>query len=68
MLGALAWHTVTARARNVNLAFAISPGWEPRFGNHALYLAGLWLLAGGLFFAIERIWLRDARRVLAARS
>jgi len=57
----------TARARNVNLAFAISPGWEARFGSHGAYLASLFLLAGALFFVIEQLWLRDARRAQAAR-
>ena len=58
----------TKRAHNVNLVFSISPGWETRFGGHGIYLASLFLLAGALFFVIERLWRRDVeRRAQAAR-
>jgi len=59
---------LTGPARNVNLAFAVSPGWESRFGSHALYLTLLLLFAAGTFLAVERAWRRDVRRAVEARS
>ena len=59
---------LTAPARNVNLAFAVSPGWQGRFGSHALYLTLLLLFAAAVFLAVERAWLRDVRRQAEARS
>jgi len=57
---------LTAPARNVNLAFAVAPGWEGRFAGHGLYLALLLVFATGLFFVVEQAAVR-ARRAGAAR-
>jgi hypothetical protein len=53
---------LAAPAHNVNLAFSVAPGWEARFGSHGVYLALLFAVAAALFFAVERVWLRDVRR------
>lgn len=46
-----------ARA-NVNLAFAVWPGWEPLFPSHAAYLAMLGLLAAVAFRIAEELLAR----------
>jgi hypothetical protein len=49
---------VTAPEDNVNLAHGVRAGWESSFGNHLLYLAMLFAVAGAIFFAVERLFLR----------
>ncbi len=53
---------ITSPAANVNLVFRVAEGWERRFRRHRLYLAGLWLASGAVYFVVERI-----ARHLAAR-
>ncbi|MEZ4370187.1 MAG: hypothetical protein R3B07_05150 [Polyangiaceae bacterium] len=43
---------------NVNLVFAVWPGWEGLFPNHLVYLVGLGALASLTYFLVERIALR----------
>jgi hypothetical protein len=45
---------VTPPAANVNLAFAIWPGWERFFPSHLVYLTFLALVSGATFFAVSR--------------
>jgi hypothetical protein len=47
----------TPRASNVNLAFAVAPGWEKTFPSHPLYLL-LLVTAGTATFAIVQLGLR----------
>lgn len=49
---------LSPRAANVNMAFRVYEGWERYFSNHTLYLAGIWLSATALFWAVERVRLR----------
>jgi hypothetical protein len=44
---------VTPPAANVNLAFAIWPGWEPFFPSHAVYLVCLTVLSAAVFLAVS---------------
>lgn len=51
---------VTPARANVNVAFAIYPGWEKAFSSHLTYLAVMIVLAAGYFLAFEyalRRWL-----------
>lgn len=43
----------TPRAANVNLAFAVAPGWEKTFPSYPLYLAMMMALGTATFFAAE---------------
>lgn len=52
---------VTAPEANVNLVFRVAAGWERRFRRHGLYVAGLWLASGAVYFVVERA----ARHLLA---
>ena len=44
---------VTPPAANVNLAFAIWPGWERFFPSHAVYLLFLTVLSAAIFLAVS---------------
>ncbi|MEZ4448804.1 MAG: hypothetical protein R3B09_04925 [Nannocystaceae bacterium] len=46
---------VTPPAANVNLAFAIHPGWEPLFPSHGAYLRVLGLTAAASVWALELV-------------
>ena len=51
---------VTPAHANVNVSFAIYPGWEKVFPSHPIYLAAMIVLAAGYFLAFEyalRRWL-----------
>ena len=51
---------VTPSRANVNVAFAIYPGWEKVFPSHPVYLAAMMAMAAGYFFLCEyvlRRWL-----------
>ena len=51
---------VTPRQANINVAFAIYPGWEKYFSSHMVYLATMICMAAGYFFITEyvlRRWL-----------
>ena len=51
---------VTPAAANVNVAFAIYPGWEKLFPSHLVYLAVMMVQSAGYFFICEyalRRWL-----------
>ncbi|MFY9609384.1 MAG: hypothetical protein WAU45_12315 [Blastocatellia bacterium] len=53
---------VTPPGANVNVAFAVYPGWDRLFPNHPAYLATMTCLAAGYFFVSEfwlRRWLSD---------
>jgi hypothetical protein len=57
---------VTPESANVNLAFHVHPGWEPRFGSYPIYFGTL-LIAGALTFVIaERLFRRIPRQDEAA--
>jgi sterol desaturase/sphingolipid hydroxylase (fatty acid hydroxylase superfamily) len=56
----LASRAFTPPELNVNLAFAVLPGWESRFGSHAFYLALLGLVAAASFWALESLFTRPA--------
>jgi hypothetical protein len=45
---------VTPPAANVNLAFRVHHGWEAYFPSFALYSAMLLVIAGTIFFGVER--------------
>jgi hypothetical protein len=45
---------ITPPAENVNLAFAVWPGWEPWFPSHRVYLAFLTALSAAVFLALSR--------------
>lgn len=56
----------TPPTANVNVAFAIYPGWQRLYPNHPVYLLTMMCLAAGYFFVIEcvlRRWLgRESAR------
>ena len=51
----------TPAEHNVNVAFAIRPGWQPYFPSYAVYFAALLAIFSSAFFAIERVFVRVAR-------
>jgi hypothetical protein len=58
---------LTAPRDNVNLAFAVWPGWERWFPNHATYLAMLCALATLTFFVVELLAQRLSARSRSAQ-
>ncbi len=48
----------TPPSANVNLAFAVAPGWERWFPSHPIYLALLVAIAALTFYVVERMALR----------
>lgn len=54
----------TPRAANVNLAFAVFPGWEKYFSTYPRYFAFLCLLCAGSYWLTERV----ARSLLSRRA
>ncbi len=49
---------LTPASFNVNLVFAVWPGWEHLFPSHGLYLVGLAVLASSSYYVLERLALR----------
>ena len=58
----------TPAAANVNLAFAIHPGWENRFPSHRVYLATNIAASVGYFFGLERLLRRRLARPHAEKK
>jgi len=45
---------ITVEAENINLAFRVHPGWEGIFPSYGIYLAFLLVMAGLVFFVLEK--------------
>jgi len=57
---------VTPASANVNVAFAIYPGWEKMFPSHPVYLAVMMVQSAGYFFVCEHVlrkWLVRKKNV-----
>ncbi len=47
---------ITPEKENINLAFRVHEGWESVFPSYAIYLISLFLIAGIVFFTLEKLF------------